>query len=128
ASVQDARAGSVLPRRTDIWATAVTGELPPPAPPAPDAAGTAHAALYRRVSPAAQRRLRLAVYTDALELGGAEEVPRTLVAALPDDLDITVVGVSATVVAHVAGGRPAAARLVLPPVRDKRDLRAVISH
>lgn len=128
ASVQDARAGSVLPRRPDIWATAVTGELPPPAPPAPDAAGTAHAALYRRVSPTAERRLRLAVYTDALELGGAEEVLRTLVAALPDDLDITVVGVSATVVAHVAGGRPAAARLVLPPVRDKRDLRAVISH
>jgi glycosyltransferase involved in cell wall biosynthesis len=73
-------------------------------------------------------RMKLAVYSDAPLAGGAEESLGNLLAELPEEIDVTVVGVSAEVVGAIAARRPDSKTEVLSPVRNKRDLRAVVEH
>ncbi|MGG6237771.1 glycosyltransferase [Nodosilinea sp. AN01ver1] len=63
----------------------------------------------------AQRPLRVVVYTDSLGLGGAELSLGHLVAAVSDEIAITVVGVAESVVDAIAAQRPSAEKIVLPP-------------
>jgi glycosyltransferase involved in cell wall biosynthesis len=72
--------------------------------------------------------LRLAVYTDAVERGGAEASLAALIAELGDDVEVTVMGVTPEIVAWLAAVRPGAKTVVIPPVRDKRDLRPIAQH
>lgn len=78
--------------------------------------------------PTRGRRLRLAVYTDATSIGGAEEVLGHLVGALRSSIDVAVVGSDADVVAAVAARRPGSAVRLVPAVRDKWDVRGVAGH
>lgn len=73
-------------------------------------------------------RIRLALYTDAVALGGAERSIGNLLAVLGQQVEPTVVGVDRYVVDWIAAFRPGTARVVLSPVRDKRDLRGMIAH
>jgi glycosyltransferase involved in cell wall biosynthesis len=75
-----------------------------------------------------ESRLHLAVYSDAPEYGGAEQSLGNLLAELPADIRVTVVATSEAVVQSVAARRPEAATVLLPAVRGKRDLRAILRH
>lgn len=70
------------------------------------------------------RPLRVIVYTDSAGIGGAEISLGHLVATVSHNVDITVVGVSQTVVNFVADRRPQTARIILP----ERGIRSVLSH
>ena len=72
--------------------------------------------------------MRLAVYTDATERGGAEISLRTLLGALDADFEVTVLGVDEDVVAWIASVRPGSATLVLPSVRNKWNLGPILDH
>lgn len=75
-----------------------------------------------------RRRLRLTAYTDAVERGGAETSLAILVGALGPHIDVTVVGVTQAVVEWIAAARPGSRTVVLPPIRDKRDVRQILAH
>src|SRR6185437_8273589 len=128
ASVRAAAAGAVVPRTVEDWCAAVTGELPPPppAPPALTATGSRHLAVYREALAARTRdrfaSLRLAVYSDADRVAGAEQALGALLAGLDPGVRVTVVGTDAAVVHWLAEHRPGADTAVLPPVRGKADL------
>jgi hypothetical protein len=70
------------------------------------------------------RPLRVIAYTDVAAIGGAEISLSHLVAAVSDNIDLTVVGISEDVVNAIATGRPQAKRVVLP----EKGLQAVIAH
>ena len=72
--------------------------------------------------------LRLAAYTDATLVGGAEGALATLLEWLDPHIAVTLLGVDARVVAEIAAARPGCATVVLPPVRDKADFRAIAAH
>lgn len=61
-----------------------------------------------------ERSLRVVAYTDVAAIGGAEISLGHLVAAVSDDIDVTIVGISEYVVNAIASGRPQASRVVLP--------------
>ena len=63
--------------------------------------------------PDIDRQLRVAVYTDAPGIGGAEISLGHLIANVSDDIDVTVLGTSQLVVDAIAARRPQASRLVL---------------
>jgi len=58
--------------------------------------------------------MHVVVYTDSAGVGGAEISLGHLIATASSAIEITVVGVSSTVVAAIASGRPQARRMVLP--------------
>jgi glycosyltransferase involved in cell wall biosynthesis len=68
------------------------------------------------------------VYSDAIELGGAEISTGHLVAHLPQSFSVTVIGVNQNIVARVAAGRPGARAEVTVPSRGPGDVRAVAAH
>ncbi len=68
--------------------------------------------------------LRVAVYTDALGIGGAEISLGHLVATVSSDIAITVIGVSPLVVEAIAAQRPQAAWVVLPGM----GVRSCVAH
>ncbi len=72
--------------------------------------------------------LRVAVYTDAPGVGGGEIALGHLVAKVPGDVDLFVLGTSAPVVDHVAGRRPGTPSLVLPSSPRIGDLRTATAH
>ena len=72
--------------------------------------------------------LRLAAYTDATQIGGAEHSLRNLLAALDPAHAVTVVGVDEQVLDAIAAGRPGAGRVLVPAVRDKRHVRPILAH
>lgn len=74
--------------------------------------------------PLVDRPLRVIAYTDVAAIGGAEISLGHLVAAVSDDIDVTVVGISEYVVDAIAAGRPKAKRVVLP----EKGLQAAIAH
>ena len=74
------------------------------------------------------RPLRLGAYTDAPLVGGAERALATLLGSLGPQVDVTLLGVDEGVVAEIAAARPGCATVVLPRVRDKRDLRSLAGH
>lgn len=72
--------------------------------------------------------LHIAVYTDASSYGGAEQSLGNLLAELPADYRVTVMGTDAGVVREVAARRPGAEVLLVPPVPSKRHVRAILRH
>ena len=72
--------------------------------------------------------VRLLVYTDAEETGGAEISLGNLLAGLSPSYDVTVMGVDERVVAGIAARRPGASTALLAPVRRKHDLRGIHAH
>jgi glycosyltransferase involved in cell wall biosynthesis len=71
---------------------------------------------------------RLAVYTDAGELGGAERSLATLLAELDPAFRVTVLATHRGVGESVAASRPGTGVEILPEVRNKFDMRAIRSH
>jgi glycosyltransferase involved in cell wall biosynthesis len=132
AAVTAAQAGIVLARDASIWATALTGELPPP-PPAPvpiGRAGAEHLAVYDQALGHRHRArpMRLVIYTDAVELGGAEQVLTDLLAELDPKIEVTVVGVDASIIDSVISERPSSRTYLLPAVSSKYDISAILAH
>lgn len=72
--------------------------------------------------------LRLVAYTDADGFGGAEQVLGTLIERLSIDIEVVVMGVDEGIVSRVAQRRPGTRTVVVPPVRHKRDIRAIIQQ
>lgn len=72
--------------------------------------------------------LRLVAYTDADGFGGAEQVLGTILERISDDIEVVVMGVDDDIVSRVAARRPGASTVVVPPVRTKRDIRAIARH
>ncbi len=72
--------------------------------------------------------LHIVVYSDSLEFGGAEISAAHLVALLPQDFSVTVIGVDPNIVGRVATGRPGARAEVTAPSRGPGDVRAVAAH
>ena len=75
-----------------------------------------------------RRPLRVVVYTDSPQVGGAERSLANLVAALAEDVDVTVLGTDQAVVQTIAAGRPQALAIVVPFVRSRLDLRSLFAH
>lgn len=70
----------------------------------------------------------LAVYSDAPALGGAEVNLSRVLAALPESITATVVGVDDHVVSWLRGHRPATASMVLPPISGRTDIAGIRRH
>jgi glycosyltransferase involved in cell wall biosynthesis len=75
-----------------------------------------------------ERRLRLLVYTDNRDFGGADLSLSHLVAALDAQVDVAVLGVSRKIVDWVAQGRPQAKTAVVLPPRSGHDWRSLRLH
>lgn len=71
---------------------------------------------------------RIAFYTDAAQIGGAESVAKTLLAELDERFEVVVMGTTATVLDDIAAVRPSASTLVLPAIDDRRDVGAILAH
>jgi glycosyltransferase involved in cell wall biosynthesis len=82
----------------------------------------------RRRTAGTAPRLRVAVYTDAFEVGGAERSAANLVAALAPEIEVAVVCVDAAVGGAIAAGRAQARVVALPFVRSRHDVRAILAH
>jgi glycosyltransferase involved in cell wall biosynthesis len=129
AVVAETGAGRVLPRTTEAWAEAVSGDLPDRPPPPerpPSAVGEDHLGAYsggRSRSP-----LALMTYTDAKTFGGAELALATLLRSLDSDVQVTVAGVDTDVVQWIAAQRPGSEMTVLRPVRGKFDVFRIWAH
>jgi glycosyltransferase involved in cell wall biosynthesis len=78
--------------------------------------------------PVKESRLRVAFYCDSCQVGGAETSLRSLLVSLSPRIDATVVGVEPDVVAWLAAGRRGSKALILPPIRRKRDVGAILAH
>jgi glycosyltransferase involved in cell wall biosynthesis/O-antigen/teichoic acid export membrane protein len=133
AAVHDLSAGTVVPRSVEAWSAAVTGELPPPPPtPSPlSEVGARHRAVYERVIEARTpplRPFRLVLYSDASSRGGAEQVLADLAKGLDPMIDVTVMGVDEEIVSWIAAHRKEAGICLVPPVRNKRDIRPILAH
>ncbi len=72
--------------------------------------------------------MRLVAYSDATVRGGAEQTLGTLLAALDPSVDVTVLGVEASVVDWIAERRPGASTHLVPPVGNKADAAAIRAH
>lgn len=72
--------------------------------------------------------MRVAVYTDALGIGGAEISLGHLLAALPDDLEVTVMGCGPAVLDHLSARRPGAPAVLLPCSADPRHVAVAVAH
>ncbi|MGZ4336352.1 MAG: glycosyltransferase [Gaiellaceae bacterium] len=75
-----------------------------------------------------RRPLRVVVYTDSPQVGGAERSLANLVEALADEVDVTVLGTDEAVVQTVAATRPQARAIVVPFVRSRLDVRSALAH
>jgi len=80
------------------------------------------------MSSAGRRPLRLTVYTDAHELGGAEQSVRNLLANLGDQTSVSVLGVERDVAAWIAAARPGTRVKVVRPVTGKFALGPIVDH
>jgi glycosyltransferase involved in cell wall biosynthesis len=74
------------------------------------------------------RPVRLLLYTDATEVGGAEVGAAALLASLGPHVEATVLGVRDRVVDAIAAGRPGTATKVVRLVRTKPDLGPILEH
>ncbi len=73
-------------------------------------------------------RFHVAVYSDAAVLGGAEVNLSTVLAALPKQIHVTVIGVDAEVVSWLLTHRSEADSTVLPAIRDRTDVLGLWRH
>jgi glycosyltransferase involved in cell wall biosynthesis len=81
-----------------------------------------------REAAGARRPLRLLVYTDNRNPGGADLSLSHLVAALDPQVDVAVLGVSGEIVEWVGRGRPRVETAVVPEPRSDRDWRSLRAH
>lgn len=72
--------------------------------------------------------VHVVAYSDATELGGAEQSLANLLASLAPRIRVTVVGNDREIVEWLAGHRPGSESCFVAPVRNKRDLRAIVAH
>lgn len=72
-------------------------------------------------------RLRLTVFTDAHEVGGAEISLGNLLAALDPGIDVRVMGTHPEVIDRVAAARSNTATIRTPDVRGLRDVAAILA-
>jgi glycosyltransferase involved in cell wall biosynthesis len=73
-------------------------------------------------------RIRVGFYCDAHEVGGAEVSLAHLLANLSPRFDPVVLGTDAEVIERIIAGRPETATVALPPIRSRRDVRAIAAH
>ena len=73
-------------------------------------------------------RLRLLVYTDNRDFGGADASLSHLVRAMDRDVDVAVLGIDSMIVEWVARGRAAAETAVVPGPRSGHDWRSLDRH
>lgn len=74
------------------------------------------------------RAVHLAVYTDAVERGGAESSMGMFVERFRPDIHVTVVGPHEPVLRWLAGRRPGSRYAVLPDVTGRTDVRNMARH
>lgn len=74
------------------------------------------------------RPFHLLAYTDAWEQGGAEMTFASLLAALPPQISVTVMGNDPVVIPWIASHRPDARTVLVPAIRDRRDIRSMLRH
>ena len=72
--------------------------------------------------------MRLVVYTDNVELGGADLSMAHLIARLDRSIHVTVLGVSRHVLERIAAGRPDAAIRIVPRPQSGHDLTSLMAH
>lgn len=72
--------------------------------------------------------IRLGVYVDSKEIGGAEAAVARLLAALGDEVSVQIVGTDVSVVHWLAQAAGAESETVIPVVRGKRDLIGMLRH
>lgn len=72
--------------------------------------------------------MRLVAYTDNVERGGADLSMSHLLRCLNPAVDVTVLGVSPSIVQWVAAARPIAATRVVPRPRSGHDWRSLAAH
>lgn len=77
------------------------------------------------VTDAPTRPVRIAFYTDAAQIGGAETVATTLLGGLSPRFEVIVVGSSREVVDHLVGARPGSTGVLVPPIADRSDVAAM---
>lgn len=75
-----------------------------------------------------QDHFRVATYSDAQVLGGAEVNLSRVLGALPDSVDITIIGVNDDVVDWLMESRPQSTALTLPHIAGRNDLRGLLRH
>lgn len=80
------------------------------------------------MSSAGRERVRVAAYTDAVLLGGAEEALATLFEWLGSHIDVTLLAVDAKVAEAIAARRPGCRVELVPPVRNKWHLQPIVAH
>jgi glycosyltransferase involved in cell wall biosynthesis len=80
------------------------------------------------VSLAGAGRPRLIAYTDNSIIGGAEVSLATLICALGDAVEPTLMATDRDVLAWIAERTPGVTAVLLPHARDKRDLAAIAAH
>lgn len=76
----------------------------------------------------ADEPMRLSVYSDARERGGAEVTLSHLLAALPEWIHLDVIGVDDDVVGWLASQRSDATGTVLAPIESRSDIAAMRAH
>jgi glycosyltransferase involved in cell wall biosynthesis len=72
--------------------------------------------------------MHLAVYTESGFFGGGEQFLATLLGALDDRIEVTVVGTTTAVVDQIASSRSASRTRTLRPPRNRRDIGALAAH
>jgi glycosyltransferase involved in cell wall biosynthesis len=72
--------------------------------------------------------LHVVAYCDVRRPAGAERSLATLIAALDDRVEITVMGIDEETVAMLAAGRPGARRVIVRPLTSFRDLAGWAEH
>lgn len=70
----------------------------------------------------------LAIYSDATALGGAEVNLSRVIAALPGDVRLTIVGVDDKVVHWLRSHRPGSRSMCLPAISNRSDARGFARH
>jgi glycosyltransferase involved in cell wall biosynthesis len=72
--------------------------------------------------------VRLLVYAGSEDWGGAEVVLGHLLAGLPDDVEVMLLGVNPVLLSRLAERRPGTPTAVVPRIRGRRDWRAIVAH
>lgn len=79
-------------------------------------------------SDADQEPVTFVAYTDSHQIAGAELVLGELLGAIDPRYQVTVVGEKSKTLDAIAAFRPGTRTMVLPPVRNKFDVKAFVTH
>lgn len=70
----------------------------------------------------------LLIYSDAEVRGGAEVTLGHVLASMPDEVSVSILGVSAEVVEWLAERRPGVTTEVIAPIASRRDIAGMVAH